>query len=377
MDELIQLIAIITMFQLGVFVVYLLAGEQRKRLINIRLAVFLTCNFLYLAGFLLSYFVLSLPEFFYIAYVVLMSSGWFFGPTLLFYTETVLNGDTNSEKLNNLHFLPWLVILSVKLVFIINSITAGVPHNGSLPKIVQTIIQVAFFIQILVYLIFILARIYTSREEAKNYISSFQRTAYSFLLLVVFGFFAMWVIDLINFILHIASGEYYTFLILLSVLINLIFANILIIRGLKEYHLILTTEKQNNKPRYQKSVLSSEDVHNSGERLKKILQEEKIYLDPDLSINRLAEKVGLPVKELSRVINEYFGVNFYDLINRYRIDEARRIMESSDGMNKTILEILYEAGFNSKSVFNNSFKKYTGITPTQFRRSISVNNLAG
>lgn len=376
MDILIQLIAIITMFQLGVFVVYLLAGEQRKRFINIRLAVFLTCNFLYLAGFLLSYFVLSLPEFFYIFYVVIISSGWFFGPTLLFYTETVLNGDTNFGKLNNLHFLPWLVVLSVKLVFIINSITAGVPLIGSLPKPVQTIIQFAFFIQILVYLIFILARIYTSREEAKNYISSFQRTAYAFLLLVVFGFFAMWVIDLIHFILNIVSGEYYNFLILLSVLINLIFANILIIRGLKEYHLILTTEKQ-NKPRYQKSVLSSEDVHNSGERLKKILQEEKIYLDPDLSINLLAGKVGLPVKELSRVINEYFGVNFYDLINRYRIDEARRIMESSDGMNKTILEILYEAGFNSKSVFNNSFKKYTGITPTQFRRSLSVNNLAG
>ncbi len=60
--------------------------------------------------------------------------------------------------------------------------------------------------------------------------------------------------------------------------------------------------------------------------------------------------------------------NFYDYISKYRIEEAKSIL-SDQSSNKTVLEILYEVGFNSKSSFNTAFKKYTGVTPSKFKRN--------
>ena len=69
------------------------------------------------------------------------------------------------------------------------------------------------------------------------------------------------------------------------------------------------------------------------------------------------------------MINSKFGQNFYDFVNHYRIEEAKSIMVSNTDDKKTILEILYEVGFNSKSAFNNAFKKNTGKTPSEFKRT--------
>jgi len=62
------------------------------------------------------------------------------------------------------------------------------------------------------------------------------------------------------------------------------------------------------------------------------------------------------------------GQNFYDFINRYRILEAKQLLTNPKDPKITVLEVLYEVGFNSKSSFNTLFKKYTGLTPTEFRK---------
>ncbi|WP_406827470.1 helix-turn-helix domain-containing protein [Microbulbifer sp. ARAS458-1] len=96
---------------------------------------------------------------------------------------------------------------------------------------------------------------------------------------------------------------------------------------------------------------------------------EKFYLQPDVTIDLLAENLGVPTRDLSMILNRHFEVNFYEFINRYRIREAMRLLRSSDGEGKTITDIYLEVGFNSKSVFNTFFKKAAGMTPSQYRRA--------
>ena len=71
--------------------------------------------------------------------------------------------------------------------------------------------------------------------------------------------------------------------------------------------------------------------------------------------------------QLSQVINTSLGQNFYNLINSYRVEEAKQQLSASDKQNQTILAIAYDVGFNSKSVFNKAFKKFTGTTPSKYR----------
>lgn len=92
------------------------------------------------------------------------------------------------------------------------------------------------------------------------------------------------------------------------------------------------------------------------------------FLDPDLSIRQLAGQVNLPAKELSLLINQHLGKHFFDFINEYRIHKAMQILKDPAKKEVTVLEILYEVGFNSKSSFNTAFKKHSKLTPVEFRK---------
>ena len=104
------------------------------------------------------------------------------------------------------------------------------------------------------------------------------------------------------------------------------------------------------------------------ESLKDFMLKNEPYLDSSLTIQNLAEQVKMPVKDLSALINLYMDKHFFDFVNEYRIEKAMEILKDPSQKQLTILEILYEVGFNSKSSFNTSFKKYTGKTPTDFRK---------
>lgn len=101
-------------------------------------------------------------------------------------------------------------------------------------------------------------------------------------------------------------------------------------------------------------------------RLQSVMENNKPYLDHDISINQLAEKVGITVSELSATITERSGYNFFDFVNSYRITEFSRLALNPKNNHLTLLAIAFEAGFNSKTAFNNAFKRITGATPTQY-----------
>ena len=100
------------------------------------------------------------------------------------------------------------------------------------------------------------------------------------------------------------------------------------------------------------------------------MEKEKPYHNTELTLTSLASQVNIGRNQLSELINTGTGGNFYDFVNKYRVDEVKQLMENPKYKDYTILAIAFEAGFPSKSTFNSIFKKYTGKTPTEYRNEL-------
>jgi len=105
-------------------------------------------------------------------------------------------------------------------------------------------------------------------------------------------------------------------------------------------------------------------------KLKLYMTEEKPFLNPALTILDVSKELSIPVRDLSILINHKLGQHFYDFVNTYRVENAMRILKDTTKSKVTVLEILYQVGFNSKSSFNTAFKKHTGNTPTDYRKCL-------
>jgi AraC-like DNA-binding protein len=99
-------------------------------------------------------------------------------------------------------------------------------------------------------------------------------------------------------------------------------------------------------------------------------ENEKPYLNNILSLKELADELGIPVNQLSHIINERIGKNFFDFVNTYRVEEFKSRASHPDFQNYTLISIAYDSGFNSKATFNRVFKKYTGQTPSNYYHNI-------
>ena len=123
--------------------------------------------------------------------------------------------------------------------------------------------------------------------------------------------------------------------------------------------------------RYKNSVLKGIDADIVLERLDDILKEERIYLDEELTLLKLSKLLMLTPHQLSKILSSKKEMNFRTLINSYRIQESMHLM--SIFPEKTILQIALESGFNSKSSFNSVFMKFSGMTPSDYRKTL-LNN---
>ena len=99
------------------------------------------------------------------------------------------------------------------------------------------------------------------------------------------------------------------------------------------------------------------------------MENEKLYLDNNLSLKQLSEKLDIHPNYLSQIINERLNKNFYDFVNEYRVNEFKKITLLPKNKNFTLLSLAYDCGFNSKSSFNNVFKKFTKQTPSEFLKN--------
>jgi len=127
--------------------------------------------------------------------------------------------------------------------------------------------------------------------------------------------------------------------------------------------------KQSYNERYEKSGLSIEKAEMYQKKLLSIMESEKPYMNNNLTLGDLAALLSISSHNLSEIINTKEKKNFFDFINHYRIEETKRELINPKKGNLTILAIAMDAGFNSKTSFNTLFKKYVGMTPSQYRDS--------
>jgi len=124
--------------------------------------------------------------------------------------------------------------------------------------------------------------------------------------------------------------------------------------------------------KYKKSGLTNSFSEDLKEKLLYLLEDEKIYRQNDISLEILSLKLDTTRHNTSQVINEHFGLNFFEIINKYRINEAQLILKKDTHNNLNIIDVAYEVGFNNKVTFNKSFKKILSLTPTQYIASLTL-----
>lgn len=128
----------------------------------------------------------------------------------------------------------------------------------------------------------------------------------------------------------------------------------------------VVSESVKEKPKLKR--LNAEQVAILSVQLSSLMENDKLFLDNDLNLPAVAEKLGISIHETSFLINEATKDNFYNFINKYRVDEAKKLLASAKMGELNILGIAFASGFNSKTTFNTTFKKFVGISPSQYSK---------
>lgn len=146
-------------------------------------------------------------------------------------------------------------------------------------------------------------------------------------------------------------------------------------KGFKEIMLKAIPDNVNykQKKKYKQSLLDTDEIKNYSKELELIMEDYKLYLNPDLSLKDLASYLELPANYVSQLLNLGFQKNFSEYVNSYRVNEfkERVLLEENKGL--TLMAVAYDSGFNSKTVFNTFFKKIEGTTPNSYLRSNQSN----
>ncbi len=199
-------------------------------------------------------------------------------------------------------------------------------------------------------------------------------------LVYIFGFIwtALIVITVIHHVFHLFSMSFCTDGLFLSLSAFIILIGYF---GLKQKEIFSHYPNANQdfiiepKIKYAGSGLKEADAKKYIEKLKHKMTSEKPYLDPNLTLLQLATNIEIPSNYLSQVINETFGLNFFDFINQYRVEEVKAKIVDRKFDSYSLLGIAFESGFNSKSAFNRIFKKSTGLTPCEYKKKKSGKSL--
>lgn len=138
--------------------------------------------------------------------------------------------------------------------------------------------------------------------------------------------------------------------------------------GIQQRQTMVDEKKTSGKtiPKEKAPVASFQLEHHTA-LLKQTMEQDRLYLNPELSVRILEEKTQMTAKEISIVLNQGLQKNFYQFVNEYRVQEVKERLLDSKYQHLTILGIGLEAGFKSKATFNRLFKNITGITPKQYR----------
>jgi len=294
-----------------------------------------------------------------------------YGPILYLYTRGVIFRDFKLSGRNLMQMIPYL-LLTVLLLSLKNL------SPGTTEEIIQNELPWQFYltgalmyVHFYVYLGLAYSSLGKYRQIIRNKYSQIDRINLDWLSFSLNTFGIVAFVSLIhNFIGLVENRSVFIVTLVLLLIFVFYFVNKVIFKALRQPE-IFAGIRQNETGKYQGSNLTPGQVEEYRKQLLELLGTEKPFLNPQVSLADLSEELSVSTKQLSQVINQSFNKNFFDFINTYRIQEVQKILKESVDDKLTVLEAMYEAGFNSKSSFNTAFKKETGQTPTEFRKKIS------
>jgi len=122
------------------------------------------------------------------------------------------------------------------------------------------------------------------------------------------------------------------------------------------------------KEKYQYSTLADNKAKEYLHIMNQYMIEKKPFLDADLTLLQLSEQLNLSHTLISEIMNNIVSQNFYDYVNNFRVEEFKRLVKDKNNRHLKILSLAYDSGFKSKTTFNTAFKKFTGITPSEYMK---------
>jgi len=369
-----QIVLSITCFQLILLAGVLLHQETKNRLSRNLLVAFLAVKALLIIRWILfGWDILSTTQWMY-PYHISKSLFFLLAPLVYFYIRTFCFKDFSFRPRHLLHGSLFLLFIVYSFISVHMLQTQSVPESSVLHSLFiaqhNRIFWTTNFIQIFLYIVSIVHIVLRYRQRLQNSQSSLDsyhlNWLYSLVVLLALHWSFVVYRALVGVLLPHATRL--TALVdLYSICIFLAFTTALILHGLSQLKIIAGVESSD---KYVNSLLPQSEIRQYTDQLVGYMDSQKPYLEPGLTIDDLAEQLTIPVWKLSQVINYSFRLNFFNFINSYRIQEVKQKLIDPKNDRKTILEILYETGFNSKSTFNDVFKKTTGKTPKEFRRAI-------
>ncbi len=144
--------------------------------------------------------------------------------------------------------------------------------------------------------------------------------------------------------------------------------NPFILWGVAQFQELIVEPPKSFPEKYKTSPLSEEDLQSNLSRFMKLMEDDRLFLDPELTPIDMERKTGIKAYYISQTLNTAFDKNFNEFVNAYRVREAQRLLSDPKESYKTVLALGLESGFNSKSSFNRVFKNHTGLTPSQYQK---------
>jgi len=288
------------------------------------------------------------------------------GPALYLYVSSLTREGFALKPVHLWHITPVLVAFVWLAIFKIDSLDLSYRSLNSTQLSLEVSGGIWHLMKIVPFIYGIAAVIQTRKyyTQLKNQYSNFSTTEPGWLNVLTTGFLASWTLSGFSHVIAQTtspdlsdsfgiSDNYVTF-----ILINALFTYSLVYA-----HKLLTTRQEPTKDKGDEKLTS-----NAIEKVQQGMESQKLYLKHNLNIEEFSRRVDLPVKEVSAVINKHYGTNFFEFMNSYRVEEAKRLLTDPDHADMTVLDILLKAGFNSKSAFHRFFNRLVGISPTEFRK---------
>lgn len=292
------------------------------------------------------------------------------GPMLYLYVLCV-TGRNPGLKIGLLHCIPVLLIcLMLSQLFLMSPWDRLSVYQGGNNRF-KLVSKVIKYLMILSGIIYVGLSLFSVRRYTKGISSQYSNTEkmnMSWLYYLIAGIALIWVAVIIRNDILIFS------LVVLFIVVAAYFGisrvgilNLPVITELKDEQVF-----DNEIVKYQKNSPGDKAIQSIYERLVYKMEHEKLYKDPELNLNTIAQLLNVHPNVLSQVINSVEHKNFYDYINRQRIEDFKRTVVLPENQKYTILSLALECGFNSKTSFNRNFKKYMDCSPTEFLKSQSI-----